>query len=248
MSKNFELMQRLESERPLTSDLGTSTTTYASQYKDTRLALGKQARDTTRHLVQKLYLVNTQQPPQAVVFAGVDQDNGCSQICAAVAETLVSETSKTVCVVEAHVQSPSLAGLFGVSPKRGFIDALLKNEPILDFTDPLIYGKLWLLSSGKAGTEGFSSLPTDRLRERIGELRKEFDYLIIDSPPLSLYSDTLVLGQLSDGVVVVIEADSTRRKVALEVTENLRSSGVAVLAAVLNNRTLPIPKNIYDRL
>jgi Mrp family chromosome partitioning ATPase len=48
--------------------------------------------------------------------------------------------------------------------------------------------------------------------------------------------------------VIVIEADSTRKKVASAVTETLRSLHIPILAAVLNKRTFPIPKAIYKRM
>ena len=71
---------------------------------------------------------------------------------------------------------------------------------------------------------------------------------MIDSPPLSTYSDGIVLGQLSDGVVMVLEANSTRREAALRVAEGLRARQIKVLGAVLNKRTFPIPEGLYHRL
>ena len=49
--------------------------------------------------------------------------------------------------------------------------------------------------------------------------------MIVDAPPLTRYADAIALGQLSDGIVLVLEADSTRREAALVAVENLRSSG-----------------------
>jgi Mrp family chromosome partitioning ATPase len=57
-----------------------------------------------------------------------------------------------------------------------------------------------------------------------------------------------VLGQLSDGVILVLEADSTRREAASAIAANLRSAKIPILAAVLNKRTFPIPENIYIKL
>ncbi len=82
----------------------------------------------------------------------------------------------------------------------------------------------------------------------MAELRKEFDYVLIDSPPLNMCSDSVVLGQLSDGVILVLEANATRREAVLRVAEELRARHVQVLGAVLNKRTFPIPELLYHRL
>ena len=86
------------------------------------------------------------------------------------------------------------------------------------------------------------------MRARAAELRKEFDFVIVDAPPMARYADAIALGKLSDGVVMVIEAESTRREAARVAVGNLRSSGIPVLGAVLNKRTFPIPERIYHKL
>ena len=56
------------------------------------------------------------------------------------------------------------------------------------------------------------------------------------------------LGQLADGMVFVLEANSTRRESAIKVMENLRASHVQILGAVLNKREYPIPESVYHKL
>ena len=62
------------------------------------------------------------------------------------------------------------------------------------------------------------------------------------------YSDALAFGQLTDGFILVVEANATRREAALQVAENLRAANVRILGAVLNQRTFPIPEALYHRL
>jgi receptor protein-tyrosine kinase len=80
------------------------------------------------------------------------------------------------------------------------------------------------------------------MRDRFAELRKEFDFLIIDAPPLSRYADAIALGRLSDGIVLILEAGSTRRDAALAAVEHVRSSRIQVLGAVLNKETFHVPE------
>ena len=107
---------------------------------------------------------------------------------------------------------------------------------------------LWLLSSGPLAGDSPNLLTSERMKARSTELRKAFDFVIVDAPPMTRYADAIVLGQLSDGVVLVLEAEYTRREAARIAVESLRSSGIQVLGAVLNKRTFPIPEKIYNML
>jgi receptor protein-tyrosine kinase len=89
---------------------------------------------------------------------------------------------------------------------------------------------------------------SDRMKTRLAELRKEFDYVLIDVPPLNKYADATALARQTDGVVVVLEANVTRKEAATKAVESLRSSGISILGAVLNKRTFPIPEKLYNLL
>jgi capsular exopolysaccharide synthesis family protein len=216
--------------------------------KDNRSAAGHRLwiDEETLRVVQQIFLLQTQEPPRVVVFAGIDSGNGCSRICASVAEVLAQNARRPVCLVDANFRSPILSDLFGTTNHQGLTDALLQKGPIHSFARPVDRHNLWLLSSGALAIDSPNLFSADNLRERLGELREEFDFVLIDAPPLSRYSDALVLGQHSEGVVLVLEADSTRRESASVAVAGLRAANVPILAAVLNKRTYPIPEKIYD--
>jgi Mrp family chromosome partitioning ATPase len=212
------------------------------------LARNEWSSEEALRLVQQVFLPQAQEPPRVVVFAGVDHGNGCSGICASVAEILARNDRGRICLVEANFRSPGLPAIFGVPNHFGLTEALLRDGPIDSFTKPLRQENLWLLSSGTLAGDSPSLLASENLRARIDELRGQFDCVIIDAPPLNRYGDGVVLGQLSNGIVLVIEANSTRREAASAVADNLRSANVPILAAVLNKRTFPIPEKIYSML
>jgi capsular exopolysaccharide synthesis family protein len=246
MSKHFELLQQLEKEQSLgASPNGASVASVVSNVGN---GSSMWADDESLRLVQQIFLRQTQEPPRVVVFAGIDHGNGCSRICASVAETLAKNAEGRVCLLEANFRSPALSGLLGVPNHHGLTEALLQDAPIGAYTKLIRRENLWFLSSGTVAVDSPNLLTSDHLKLRVDQLRKEFDFVIIDVPPLTRYSDAVVLGQLSDGLVLIIEADSTRREAAAAVAENLRSVKVPILAAVLNKRTFPIPEKIYSRL
>lgn len=73
------------------------------------------------------------------------------------------------------------------------------------------------------------------------DLRQSFDYTLIHGPASGTRTEAALLGSLCDGVVLVVEANSTRRVAAQKVKERLHSANARLLGAVLSQRTFPIP-------
>lgn len=149
MSKNFELLQQMQRER---SD------SVSSLLEESHYSGGDWATEESSRLVQQIFLSQTQSSPRVVVFAGIDHGNGCSQICASVAETLARNTSGSVCIVEANFRSPGLPELLRASNPLGLTDALLQDGPIRSFANPVGIDKLWLLSCGALTADSASLL------------------------------------------------------------------------------------------
>jgi Mrp family chromosome partitioning ATPase len=111
-----------------------------------------------------------------------------------------------------------------------------------------IASNLWLISGHLAATNGGVTASLEQVRSQIKELPPEFAYVVINAPPVGLYSDAALLGQWANGVVLVLEANSTRRVAARKAKETLEAANVRLLGMVLNNRTFPIPEKIYRML
>lgn len=247
MSKNLELMQELETD----SWQGRTTNTVLAENAEIAARAGDSisAGDEILRLVQRVFLTQTEQSPQVVVFAGVNHGEGCSRICASAAEVLARSVTGSVCLVDANFRSPALPALFHTSNHHGLTNSLLADGPIRTFAKPLTGDKkLWLLSSGALDGGSANLLSCERLRARIDELRREFQFVVIDAAPLTPYGDAITLGALTDGLVMILEAESTRREPALMAADALRTARIPILAAVLNNRTFPIPRIVYSRL
>lgn len=257
MSKNYELLQQ-EAEfgfglgpafRARTSTAGVESAAPGSaEVAQVLPSLESGAREEASKLVQRLFLIPQEKPVRAVVFAGIDAYRGCNWLCSVTARLLASTVPGSVCLVEGNFRSPSLIDSFKLARTGGLVDSLRLDRPVLEFTRQLATDNLWLLPAGAPAEDSTALLNSDRMKDRLRELREEFDYLIVNAPPLGAFGDGLVLGTMVDGVVLVLEANATRREAAVRVTENLRMANIPVLGAVLNNRTFPIPAAVYKRL
>jgi Mrp family chromosome partitioning ATPase len=218
MSRRYQLMEELERDRAF----------FSTRFREPVFPLpGDHQNDPTDHrapselillLVQRVFLKRAP-VPRMVVFAAVDHGNGCSQIAALVAKTLTGMATGGVCLVEANFHSPALPGIPGTTNYRGLSDALREPGNITSFAKPVSRHGLWMLSSGPIAADAANLLNSERMTTRSADLRKAFDFVIVDAPPLAHYPEATALGRLSDGVVLGLEAGSTRRNAARKAVE-----------------------------
>jgi capsular exopolysaccharide synthesis family protein len=258
MSRNFELMQNLGREQVMfeAAEPAMAATTVAEpaaapaklELQPLQLKMEDGQRDEIFKLVQRVFSLPGTGRGRIIVVSGMEAGNGCSWICARMAEVLASQVSGSVCVVDANLRAPGLHREFGVPNHYGLTDALQVSEPIRRFVTSLSRPNLWLLSCG-AEVEGMQSLlSSERMRALLPELQREFDYVLIDAPPIEAGDDSLILSRHGDGIVLVLRAHFTRRETARKAVHELKEARVQVLGAVLNQRTFPIPESIYNKL
>ncbi len=251
MSKNYELLQ--QAGYGLSGAQEWPKEANAAAYEPTEAPaqvvpfLEPSIREEALKLVHRLFLDTKLSPAKAVLFAATDANRDCDWLTAITGKLLAKSVPGSVCVVDGNLRRSSLPRVFGLEPERGVVDATQQEGPIRAFAKRVGPENLWLLSSGKV-EDAALVLNSDRLKERVTELRKEFDFVVVNGPSLSSFADAFVLGRLLDGVVLVLEANNTRREAAVRIVENLRAANVSVLGSVLNNRTFPIPAAIYKRL
>nr|MBA3916546.1 hypothetical protein [Terriglobales bacterium] len=128
----------------------------------------------------------------------------------------------------------------------GLAEALTHSDPIRRFARPTAQPNLWVIPAGVPTPE--SMLASDRMRLRITELRSEFDFVLLDSPAMSLANDAISMASFSDGAVLVLKANSSKRTAAKQAVEEMQAGKAVVLGAVLNQRRYPIPQKLYDWL
>jgi hypothetical protein len=196
-----------------------------------------------RGLVRQLFLPGWPKPARQVVFCAVE-DGDVAGICLRVGQTLAAQISGNVALVESHLDSPEEEQDF-FSPVPAYRPSgfsPLKNSA------RRISSHLWCVPRETFMRENEAGLSVEWLPGRLRELRLEFDYTILHGPPAALCSDATLLGYLSDGVVLVLEANSTRRAAAQRAVQMLQAANAKLLGSVLSKRTFPIPERIYRKL
>lgn len=202
------------------------------------------SREQMRGLVRQVFFPGWPRPAHQVVVSTVDAGVEIASICSQMAETLSEQLHASVCLVEANQYAPGLERIYGRNRNDG------PDEPeaaeAMRKSSRQVARRVWLASwEIPLGENGFSAV---WLRNQLGELRRQFEYAIVHAPAASLYSETALLGNLADGVILVLQAHCTRRATALRSKQILQTANARLLGIVLSERRFPIPERIYRRL
>ena len=202
-------------------------------------------------LVQRLFCAPDLRVPRLVVLSGLEAKNQSGWVAACASEILAANVDGRVCLVDANLRHPIVHEHFGIANHHGFTDAVSGAGSVLEFTSQ-VSRNLWLLTSGSSRADIDALFTAERLRPCLQELRAEFDYVLIDAPASGLYNDAAMVGQVADGMVLVLGAHSTRRDAAQNVRDDLAQANVQILGVVLydgtTNGTSRIPQANYSKL
>lgn len=261
MSRNYELLQRIEQERKNNSgfpriplpdpdqpnmevahDQGIGGEIVSCDSPIKRISLAQ--KEEVRKLVNRLFILPAMEAPRMVVFAGIDQENGSSAIASCAAQLLAEEAAKNVCLVDVSCHSPAIHKHFGIATDPGLTSATQALDDGLSYLRR-VSEYLWVMPAGGSKTRRCRG---EDMVSVLSGLRSRFEFVLLHSAPLAVDEDALITGELWDGVALVLEANATRRAAAQAVKSMLEAANVRVLGAVLNNRRYPIPQSIYSRL
>jgi Mrp family chromosome partitioning ATPase len=176
----------------------------------------------------------------AVGFSPIDGGDGLGEITAAVAELLAERTPASVCVVDTHLSAPTVQAQLGVPNGTGSAKATGVTPA------RRLRRNLWMIGAGVDGTN--ERVSSDAACVQVMKYIAQYDYVLLNIQPIAPHGEGGRFAALLDAVVLVIDAESTRRETARHVAEAWRAAGVTVLGAVMANRRFPIPDRIYRNL
>ena len=249
MSKNFELLQKLGKEQELLTPTVSGNGHAVVNPVEVAAAAPavKPGLEEVHSFVQQVFLAGGI-VPHSVVFTSTEPGTGCSWVTAHTAEVLAGRIAGSVCVVDLNLRDPSLHQQFGIENGPGLAEGLQHPDPIRGLLRASSLPNLFVITAGQAREDSQTLVASDRMRMRIQELRAEFDFVLMDAPALSIAPDAIGAGSFSDGVVLVLKANASRKETARQAVQDLQAGQAKVLGAILNQRQFPIPEAIYKRL
>lgn len=136
------------------------------------------------------------------------------------------------CDLRKSVVAVKYANAKNVKGLSEYLSGLADKDEIIHSTQ---FENMDIIMSGPVCPNPVELVSSERFTSFIEELKKTYDYVIIDTPPLGLVIDSAVIAKVCDGAVIVIDIGRVKYKYALEVKSQLEKSGCRILGVVLNH-------------
>jgi capsular exopolysaccharide synthesis family protein len=190
------------------------------------------AREQFRHLRTKLYELREERPISVVAIVSAVSGEGKSFVATNLAHALALQTHNRVLLVDADLRSGALARLLGTRPEPGLAEVLRGEIPLEAAIRRHKNEYLYLLPSGLRVQEPGELIGGWNLRDELQRLRRTFDWIVIDTPPVIQFADSSVIAGLCDGVITVFAAGITPLHLAKRVLRVMNK--YPIVGAVLN--------------
>jgi capsular exopolysaccharide synthesis family protein len=175
-------------------------------------------------------------PPErqrSVVVTSPQPEDGATTVAVNLA-LAAAQAGRRVLLVDANLRRPRLATLFRQVPPEGLSNVLIGQASVQSSAAKTDHPLLDVLGSGPIPPNPAELLGGQHWRNFLAEAAKQYDQVIIDSPPVLLASDSTVLATSVDGVVLVVRAKRDSRGVARRALTQLSDVGAHIFGAVLN--------------
>jgi capsular exopolysaccharide synthesis family protein len=140
-----------------------------------------------------------------------------------------------VVLIDADLRHPRLHEVFGVDRGPGLANALTSGQMTgADFRRTKVPG-LWLMPAGSSPQSPADLLGSPRFTRLVEDLRKQFDWVVIDSPPVLVVTDPCLIARAVSGVLLVVDSGRMSRETVTATIERLESVGAPLVGAILNN-------------
>lgn len=180
---------------------------------------------------------------KSIVITAADQGEGKSTVASNLAFTL-SKSGNRVISIDCDLRKPSLHKYFGVSNVVGLTDYLVGTSELRDVTKELD-DNLYLITAGTMPPNPAEVIASRKLESFINMLKNNYDYIIIDSPPVMAVTEPRILAAKSDATLLVVRAGKARAKVIKRSYEELLEVGANVIGTVLNDLDTKRKDNYY---
>ena len=150
----------------------------------------------------------------------------------------ISELGGKTLIIDFDLRRPRQNEIFNKSQQPGITDIITKNLSTNEVIIPLSINNLFLLPSGTIPPNPAELISTEKCKNMIMELKKEFDYILIDTPPVTVVTDAMILSELVDAVFLVVVEGSSKREVIKAAVEQLSQKSIGKLEGIIFNNVV----------
>ncbi len=189
--------------------------------------------EAARAIRTNLMFMSPDNPYHCLLVTSAGPAEGKTTIATSMA-VAIAQTGQRVCLVDCDLRKPRIHNLFKQRNDKGVTTALLEAGQLPALVVETQVPNLSVLCSGPTPPNPADLMHSEAFGRLLRELRAEFDRVVIDSPPIGLVTDGVILSTRVDATVLVVRALSTRRDAARRAVRSLRDVAANCAGVVLN--------------
>jgi protein-tyrosine kinase len=199
-------------------------------------AMSPVSREQYRRLAAVLHDAQANSGLRVLMIASAVPGEGKTLTAANLALTLSESYHDRVLLIDADLRRPTLHQVFRLSTASGLSEGVQGDANlVLRQVSP----RLSILPAGRPTSDPMAALTSERMRALVSEAKENFQWVILDTPPLMLLPDAHLLSALVDGAILVIKANSTPHELVKRATEIIGRDRVT--GVVLNQAQASVP-------
>lgn len=216
-------------------------------YFDSKAAISEQYKILRTNILS----LNKSNPPKVIVVTSSTHSEGKTITSVNLAMAIVqSKSTHKVLLVDADMRRGRVARYLGVKDdqEKGLSELLSGDATLEEVMFDIDVPNLSFIAAGGVPGQPVDLLDSKRMKDFVDTVRGMFDLVIIDTPPIISVTDAGIVGALSDGVLMVVQAGRTQRGIVRHAEELLYQAHAKVLGHVLTNIQYHLPEYIYRYL
>ncbi|WP_297637070.1 CpsD/CapB family tyrosine-protein kinase [uncultured Clostridium sp.] len=173
---------------------------------------------------------------KAILVTSSEPGEGKSTTAGNLALSFAQDEKKTI-IIDCDLRRPTLHKRFQISGQNGLSEVIVEKRFEKDKRKKCVYEYneyLDVMPAGKIPPNPSEMLSSKIMGELIDRLKEEYDYIIIDSPPVHAVTDAQVLSTKVDGVLLVVRAGKTKKESVIAAKESLEKVNAKIIGSVLN--------------
>jgi capsular exopolysaccharide synthesis family protein len=170
---------------------------------------------------------------RVVMVTSAAGSEGKTMLATQLASSLARAGRKTL-LIDCDLRGPAVHQLFEQPLQPGFSEALLGEVHLAEATRSTPVDGLWLIPAGQWDREVMQALARDGLEEIFDKLKGDYDFIVVDSHPVLAATDSLLVGQYTDAVLLSLYRDVSQAPRVYAACQRLASMGIRVLGTVVH--------------
>jgi capsular exopolysaccharide synthesis family protein len=185
-----------------------------------------------RRLAAALHHAQRQTNAHTVMIASAVEKEGKTLTSSNLALTLSQSYERRVLLVDADLRRPGIHATFGLDNLFGLGNVL--RDTVGDKKLPVhqVSARLWVMTAGPAMRDPMGALVSDTMKQFLVDAAEQFDWILIDTPPVALLPDANLLAAMIDTALLVVSANTTPYPLAMRAVEAIGPA--RILGVVLN--------------